>query len=283
MSERLHYFAEASTPVSFDCSDSDIDSDLDDSRRPISPTDRAKQHARQLQLWSDEARRRRRTTLPSSASLDGRTRPPADRQQSNLSERARLVGSSRHVARSNSAKNLRIRVTPSSSSKSLLSDVSDPAMPSAPVSVNLLLPTSSFSSTPNHPNHLNKPKRTMLRDPPPLEPTALCESRRRASSFDDGLPSAPHSDRMVHVASMPLSTGAAHHHATEEPFTHNHLSARRSTTARRMSRPFTRLVSRKARSSGAAADSQPSSRNLNRRLSFSRTVKRLSISRFFRR
>lgn len=153
MAERLHYFTEASTPVSFDCSDSDIDSDLDDlSRRPISEADRAKQHARQLQLWSDEARRRRSPTpapglsprrRPSSASLHDVIPPSlgppavpappklaptelrrlsADRQQSNLSERARLPNS-RRVSRSHSAKNLRIRITPSSSSKSLLSDI----------------------------------------------------------------------------------------------------------------------------------------------------------------
>lgn len=139
--------------MSFDCSDSDIDSDLDDlSRRPTSEADRAKQHARQLQLWSDEARRRRSPApapglsprrRPSSASLHdvipSSLGPPAvpappklaptelrrlsaDRQQSNLSERARLPNS-RRVSRSHSAKNLRIRITPSSSSKSLLSDI----------------------------------------------------------------------------------------------------------------------------------------------------------------
>lgn len=145
MAERLHYFTEASTPVSFDCSDSDIDSDLDDlSRRPISEIDRVKQHARQLQLWSDEARRRRSPALsptprrrPSTASLHDmppsllpefcpppsvRARQSHDRQQSNLSERARPP-SSRRVSRSHSAKNLRIRITPSSSSKSLMSDI----------------------------------------------------------------------------------------------------------------------------------------------------------------
>lgn len=162
MSERLHYFTEASTPVSFDCSDSDIDSDQDDLfRRPISESDRLKQHARQLQLWSDEARRRRSPALsppppsppstalsphrrPSSSVIihdsipadfpsplstgitstptpDFRPRLSADRQQSNLSERARPA--SRRVSRSHSAKNLRIRITPSSSSKSLLSDI----------------------------------------------------------------------------------------------------------------------------------------------------------------
>lgn len=170
MSERLHYFTEATTPVSFDCSDSDIDSDLDDlSRRPISESDRAKQHARQLQLWSDEARRRRSPALsptpaltphrrPSSVSLhdvlppglpEVAAPPPsapkmttpnellarvsADRQQSNLSERAR-VPNSRRVSRSHSAKNLRIRITPSSSSKSLMSDIESELGHSAPVS-----------------------------------------------------------------------------------------------------------------------------------------------------
>lgn len=138
MSERLHYFTEASTPVSFDCDDSDIDSDLDDlSRRPQSDSDRAKIHARQLQLWSDEARRRlsgqppstppqRRSTF--SGSLSPNLIPvhpqPAplstDRHQSNLSERCRRTA---RVSRSHSAKNLRIRLTPSSSSKSLLSDI----------------------------------------------------------------------------------------------------------------------------------------------------------------
>lgn len=153
MAERLHYFTEASTPVSFDCSDSDIDSDIDDlSRRPTSDADRAKQHARQLQLWSDEARRRRspapapglsprrrpsfvslHDVLPPALGPPAVASPPkpaatelrrlsADRQQSNLSERARLPNS-RRVSRSHSAKNLRIRITPSSSSKSLLSDI----------------------------------------------------------------------------------------------------------------------------------------------------------------
>lgn len=190
MSERLHYFTEATTPVSFDCDDSDIDSDLDDlSRRPLSDTDRAKQHARQLQLWSDEARRRRSLLPPppSPASASPRRRPssaslhdvlppshalhplnvlPAqlsakitasemrprvsnDRQQSNLSERSRHPSASRRVARSQSAKNLRIRVTPSSSSKSLLSDIesesgqplSAPHSPRATKDSELLKPT----------------------------------------------------------------------------------------------------------------------------------------------
>ncbi|PXF43109.1 hypothetical protein BWQ96_07143 [Gracilariopsis chorda] len=138
MAERLHYFTEASTPVSFDCDDSDIDSDLDDlSRRPQSDSDRAKIHARQLQLWSDEARRRlsgqppstppqRRSTFSGSLSPNlipihlQPTTLSTDRQQSNLSERSRP---SQRVSRSHSAKNLRIRITPSSSSKSLLSDI----------------------------------------------------------------------------------------------------------------------------------------------------------------
>lgn len=152
MSERLHYFNEATTPVMFDCSDSDIDSDVDDSRLPLSPSDRAKQHALQLQLWSDEARRRRRCTLPSSRGAS------CDRQQSNLSSDrnrrsspsavshsiasaavfpgstaqsngANNSASAKNVGRSHSAKNLRIRVTPSSSSRSLLSDVSELALP----------------------------------------------------------------------------------------------------------------------------------------------------------
>lgn len=145
MAERLHYFTEVSTPVSFDCDDSEIDSDLevDLSRRPVTDSDRAKIHARQLQLWSDEARRRRSGNLPapqiasahrrpSSASAsdvfphlttvspETRARISTDRQQSNLSERARNRA---RVSRSHSAKNLRIRITPSSSSKSLVSDI----------------------------------------------------------------------------------------------------------------------------------------------------------------
>lgn len=173
MAERLHYFTEATTAVSFDCSDSDIDSDVDvhDSRRPLSAYDRAKQHALQLQLWSDEARGRRRT-LPTGVGRGS----VEDRQQSNLSERTRRNqqqqiptnstspspinsnllhhqgnmlgagsggstislnndssntngcsgsgGSGRLLTRCHSSKNLRIRVTPSSSSRSLLSDVS---------------------------------------------------------------------------------------------------------------------------------------------------------------
>lgn len=160
MSERLHYFTEASTPVSFDCDDSEIDSDIDDlARRPTTETDRAKQHQRQLQLWSDEARRRRSaivqtTSSPASPirrqsmnsmnevsqlglsslphqlsaklqSPEMRARLSADRstyrQQSNLSERTRSASS--RVSRSPSSKNLKIRITPSSSTKSLLSDI----------------------------------------------------------------------------------------------------------------------------------------------------------------
>lgn len=160
MSERLHYFTEASTPVSFDCDDSEIDSDIDDlTRRPTTETDRAKQHQRQLQLWSDEARRRRSaivqtTSSPASPirrpsmnsmnevshlglsslphqlsaklqSPEMRARLSADRstyrQQSNLSERTRSA--SNRVSRSPSSKNLKIRITPSSSTKSLLSDI----------------------------------------------------------------------------------------------------------------------------------------------------------------
>lgn len=157
--------------MAFDCDDSDIDSDLDDlSRRPISDLDRAKIHARQLQLWSDEARRRLSGNTPPPPPLTARRRPSSaslqdkdrvndddklkhkdkeepispfttspgltskmasdrrysasvDRQQSNLSERSRHASALHRVSRSQSAKNLRIRVTPSSSSKSLVSDI----------------------------------------------------------------------------------------------------------------------------------------------------------------
>ncbi|CAN8066572.1 unnamed protein product [Agarophyton chilense] len=134
MSERLHYFAEATTPVSFDCDASEIESDLGDLRRPQTDTDRLNNHTRQLQLWSDEARRRLGASVTQSSPTVQRrvthssppppppTPPTPDRHQSNLSERARSA-TSRPVPRSHSAKNLRIRVTPSSSSKSLLSDI----------------------------------------------------------------------------------------------------------------------------------------------------------------
>lgn len=118
MAERLHYFNEATTIVSFECSDSDIESDVEDPRRLLNASDRAKQHALQLQLWSDAARdvRARRRTLSSRGC-------PSDRQQSNLSsDQSRHRSSS--LGRSHSCKSLRIRVTPSSSSRSLLSDVS---------------------------------------------------------------------------------------------------------------------------------------------------------------
>lgn len=118
MAERLHYFNEATTIVSFECSDSDIESDVEDPRRLRNASDRAKQHAVQLQLWSDAARdvRGRRRTLSSRGC-------PSDRQQSNLSsDQSRHRSSS--LGRSHSCKSLRIRVTPSSSSRSLLSDVS---------------------------------------------------------------------------------------------------------------------------------------------------------------
>lgn len=208
MSERLHYFTETTTTaISFDCSDSDIDSDLEDARRPASATDRAKLHTRQFQLWSDEARarQRRRGTLPSALHNTVCARPPADRQQSNLSERARMSGSTRRVVRSHSAKNLRIRVTPSSSSKSLLSDISEhnEQAQSCNAVIAHLLPSCPVSHTP-----------LALSSKPSIVPSTLTSST--ALSARTSLPcriSVPHSpavERYHQPSTSVDSTGRNH-------------------------------------------------------------------------
>lgn len=166
MGERLHYFAEATTMVSFDCADSDIESDIDivhDLRRPLSATDRAKQHTLQYQLWSDEARGRLRTLSATASpinSIDRAPPPHSHASSSNVdqpnspSDSARKLQHpkspttaaydskifthfsynekssslvsindvSSSLKRSHSAKNLRIRITPSTSNRSLLSN-----------------------------------------------------------------------------------------------------------------------------------------------------------------
>lgn len=304
MSERLHYFTEATTAVSFDCSDSDIDSDLEDSRRPISPTDRAKQHARQLQLWSDEARQRRRGTLHASPQNVERARPPADRQQSNLSERARMSGNGRRVARSQSAKNLRIRVTPSSSSKSLLSDVSEhnehaqTSLPMAPFS----LPSSPMPITPAHKSlptritilqPLNRPERvnenTVLSDQLAKDPEIITPPIEKLVTVTKTM-SAPYESREVKESDYKASCNRTLPHGDENmPM---HRRARRSTTNARSrgSHPLS-LLMRRARSSAAGTDRFADGRSdetggrpsLSRRMSFSRAVKRLSLSRLWKR
>lgn len=161
MSERLHYFNEAATPVAFDLEDSDIDSAEEALRRPTTEVERNKQHATQFQIWSDEVRRRR-TVLPpqrrpstsslhdviapavvtnnaffpvAALPLDERTfRASMDRQPSNLSDRSRNPASLR-MSRSSSGKKVRITVTPSSSTKSLTSDIDSDSstMPNSPL------------------------------------------------------------------------------------------------------------------------------------------------------
>lgn len=162
MSERLHYFNEATTPVAFDLEDSDIDSVEDALRRPTSEVERNKQHKTQFQLWSDEVRRRRTVMppqrRPSSSSvhdapiistnhaffpvaLDDRTfRASMDRQPSNLSDRSRNPTSLR-LSRSSSGKKLRIQITPSSSTKSLTSDIDSDSMPNSPFKEKLTFST----------------------------------------------------------------------------------------------------------------------------------------------
>lgn len=169
MAERLHYFSEASTPITFDVDDSD--NDEEDSRRPTTEVDRTKHHAGQFQLWSDEARRRR-TVLPpqgrpSTSSLadtpmvvtnnaffpvamDERAfRASIDRQQSNLSDRSRNPPGSLRLSQSSSGKNLRIRITPSSSTKSLTSDIDSDSsiVPNSP-----LKQTLTYSTLAPHPS-----------------------------------------------------------------------------------------------------------------------------------
>lgn len=164
MSERLHYFNEAATPVAFDLEDSDIDSAEEALRRPNTEVERNKQHATQYQIWSDEVRRRRTAAVPqrrpstsslhdviapavvtnnaffpvAALPLDERTfRASMDRQPSNLSDRSRNPASLR-MSRSSSGKKVRITVTPSSSTKSLTSDIDSDSstMPNSPLKQN---------------------------------------------------------------------------------------------------------------------------------------------------
>lgn len=169
MAERLHYFSEATTPITFEVDDSD--NDEDESRRPTTELERNKHHAGQFQLWSDEARRRR-TVLPpqrrpSTSSLhdvpmvvtnnaffpvamDERAfRASIDRQQSNLSDRSRNPPGTLRLSQSSSGKNLRIRITPSSSTKSLTSDIDSDSsfMPNSP-----LKQTLTYSTLAPHPS-----------------------------------------------------------------------------------------------------------------------------------
>lgn len=146
MGERLHYFAETTTPVAFDVDNGDeISNEQLATSRPTTDAERAVQHARQFQLWSDEARRHRAPiatapglpprsasssslhNLPPSAALSVPVERVAnDRPPTTVSERARTNNRSFSQSRSTStsSKNLRIRITPSptSSSKSLMSD-----------------------------------------------------------------------------------------------------------------------------------------------------------------
>lgn len=305
MSERLHYFTEATTAVSFDCSDSDIDSDLEDSRRPISPTDRAKQHARQLQLWSDEARQRRRGTLPSSPQNIERARPPADRQQSNLSERARISGNGRRVARSQSAKNLRIRVTPSSSSKSLLSDVSEhnengqsslpqglfslPSSPTPLTPAHKSLPTRITVLQPSKNHSERVDENTVLTEMLTKDPEIVAPSNEKLVTVTKTM-SAPYESREVKESDYKATCNATLH-ADVDGMVMPKRARRSTTNARTRGNHPLSLLKRRARSSAAGTDRFGDGRSddasgrpsLTRRMSFSRAVKRLSFSRLWKR
>lgn len=293
MSERLHYFTEASTPVAFDCSDSDIESDLDDSRRPVSESDRAKEHARQFQLWSDEARRRRRSTLPSPSPP---SRTPADRQQSNLSERTRLTssphihhsshphhphthhshvpGHQRRVSRSHSAKNLRIRLTPSSSSRSLVSDIESeqglpPSLPQSPANATLSSPGQLTERLPplDRSTHISIPTLSSPTPILPMSPATLPAEDWEAVgnlNLHDTVDDEPNDECSVHASNTTSS------HYEPEP-----------TRRRRLGRL---IGGRVQRVSTAAVDTRPTTEqaprtSLVRRLSVSRTVKRFSLRR----
>ncbi len=218
MSERLHYFNEAATPVAFDLEDSDIDSVEDALRRPTSEVERNKQHKTQFQLWSDEVRRRRTVMppqrRPSSSSvhdvpmiatnnaffpvaLDDRTfRASMDRQPSNLSDRSRNPTSLR-LSRSSSGKKLRIQLTPSSSTKSLTSDIDSDSMPISPFKEKLTFSTLApvgrkldDNPCPDGADHFRKcASAADLRTRPgsssvsPRMSAAVCDSKRAYSAF----------------------------------------------------------------------------------------------------
>lgn len=180
MAERLHYFNEAATPVAFDLEESEVDSAEDALRRPTTEVERNKHHTIQLQVWSDEARRRR-TVLPPQrrpslssihdspmvatnnaffpVALDDRTfRASMDRQPSNLSDRSRNPASLR-LSRSSSGKKLRIQITPSSSTKSMTSVTSDidsdhsSTMPNSPLKPNLTFSTLASATRKHDDSH----------------------------------------------------------------------------------------------------------------------------------
>lgn len=139
MSERLHYFDD---PLGGPLVTFEGESDLDDAagpdlRRPKSCAERTSEHARQLSLWAEEARRRRAPVGrgrrlsngssgggPPDFKMRGRSRSSCDRDRlpSNLSVRTPSNLSSR-MSRSPSNKSLVIRITPSNSTMSLFSDI----------------------------------------------------------------------------------------------------------------------------------------------------------------